>query len=41
MVNVLSFLLVVERWLGGGFLLVLPCREKKEREEGESVLNAW
>ena len=33
--------LVVERCWKGGFLLVLPCREKEEREERESVLNAW
>jgi len=25
----------------GGFCCVLPCREKEEREERESVLNAW
>ena len=36
---------VVFWWLkggwDGGFLLGQPCREKEEREEIESVLNAW
>ena len=36
---------VVSWWLKGGleggFQLRHPCREKQEREERESVLNAW